>query len=140
MSFENKQPIYISYAWPILAASVPNAVAFALALKILSSASTTFETTVFALLILIYSDVSWMMASRGALATEQALLGARRHLRLLELLRDPSYAGESKEMFEELLREQEHTVGKGRVLLVLQSIWAIALTAITLYYLLRNLF
>jgi hypothetical protein len=137
---EHKKLNYVSYAWSVLRAAVPNAVAIALALKILSSASTTFETIVFALLILIFGGVAWMSVSRGVLEAEQAVCDARRHLRLLELLRDPLYTEESKEALGRPLSQHEQAVGKNRALLIIQSIWSTALTAIALYYLVRSLF
>lgn len=132
------KPVYASYARSILWASVPNAIAIGLAFKILSLASTKFETTVFALLILLSGEVTWMRISHGTAAIEQAWLTASRHCRLLELLGDPSYTGLSKETTKELLDEQEHVVRKQRLLLTLQSIWSAALTSIALFYLLRE--
>jgi hypothetical protein len=112
---------------------------FALAIKILSSASTSFETIVFALLVLTYSGFNWISISHGVAASEQAVIGARRYLHLIELLKDPLYTEESIETLDEPLRKQEEAVRQNGVLLFFQSIWSMALTGVALYYLLRGL-
>jgi hypothetical protein len=136
---ENKTLKYASYAWSILWVSVPNAVAIALALGIFSSASTRFETIVFAILILIYGATTWTGALQRLSAFEQAVIGARRYLRIIELLKDPSLTKESNETLDESLRKQERAVRKNLVLLIFHSIWSMALTAVALYYLARAL-
>jgi hypothetical protein len=133
---ENKK---LQYAWSLLWAAVPNGIAIALAFKILSSASTSFEVIVFAILILIYGAITWMTASHGVMASEQAVIGARRYLRIIELLKDPLYTDESRENLDEPLRKQESMVRKNAVLLIVQSIWSMALTGLALYYLVRTL-
>ncbi len=136
---ENKKLKYISYARSVLWAAVPNAIAIGVALKILSSASTGFETIVLAILVFIYSGVSWTSTVHGMVVSEQAVIGAHRYLRIIELLKDPLYTEESKETLEEPLRKQEEAVRKNGVLLITQSLWTMALTTIALLYLFRSI-
>jgi len=136
---ENRTLKYASYAWSMLCATVPNAIAIALALKVFSSASTSSETIVFAILVLIYGAITWTGALQRLAAFEQAVIGARRYLRIIELLKDRSFTKESKESLDESLRKQERTVRKNFVLLIFHSIWSMALTAIALYHLVRAL-
>jgi hypothetical protein len=137
---ESKRKKYISYAWSVFWTSVPNAIAIVLALRILSSAATTFENIVFATLVLIYNGVVWVGVSHGFAASEQAVIGARRFLRTMELLKDPSLSEESKEAVEEPLRQQEKALRKRGVRLIAQSVWSLILTAIASSYLVRTLF
>ncbi len=137
---ENKKLKYASYGSSILWNAVLNAVTIALAYKILSSAATSFETIVSSILVLIYGGINWMSSSHGIAVWEQAVIAARRHLRIIELLKDPLWTEESKETLDEPLRKKEADVRKNVVLLIIQSIWSMALAAIALYFLIRTLF
>jgi hypothetical protein len=133
---EEKKAKYLSYAWSIMWTVVSNAIAILLALKILSSAATSFETITFSILILIYGWVTWIGHSHGLARWEQAVLNARRYLRIIELLKDPLLP-ESKDSAEESIRQQEAAVRKHGVLMIIQSLGSTAVAVVALYYLVR---
>src|SRR5580692_12282686 len=109
-----------SYTWLILRFLVTKAIAIGVVIKLLSSASTSFETAVLALLILIYCEVTWLGFLQVSILAETATLGSRRYYRLLELLQDPQHTGMNKDSIDELLSEQEQAAGKKRASYILQ--------------------
>jgi hypothetical protein len=80
-----------------------------------------------------------MSITQGMAAFEQAVIGAGRYLRVIELLKDPQYTAESKEALEEPLIKQEEAVRKNTVLLIVQSLGTSALTLVALYYLVHSI-
>ena len=71
---------------------------------------------------------------------QESLLATTRYLHLLELLKDPTYSGESKEIAQEDLRKQAGEDAKANRHLIVQAVLEVALLVMALYYIASAIF
>ena len=136
---KNRRHKLSSYGWPILWSTVRHVITIALAFMICSSAATTFERAVSAVLVLIYGSVTWMSTSRGVWAFGRAVVGSRRYCRIIGLLDRASQPRDLQETLTGSLEEQEDALDRDRNLLIPESIWTAILMSVAIYYLVRAL-
>jgi len=103
-------------------AAVPGILEMLAAFLILRSAATHSETVTYASLVAIYVAVRLIENRLGLQIWQHALLSSQRHLRLLELLRDPLYTAELRTTAEADAEEQAEDFRKTRIKTSIRSV------------------